>query len=697
MKNTKLTVGLIACLLSVGGLAGCSEVRSSSDGVLLTYKVGDETHKISADDILENAYDDSSKYQSIFDIIYSVLVKNYFKREATVKYYGSDKVIGSKEMGDPKDVATGTEGTIYGLANQKVEDDKDTAQSNADANNTKYKKELDAILESKGVDSLDELRDKYVAEIQKERFEKNFYTYYIEDLKQGAGTTLLAGQTEAQALESATASAKLLDESYTASDLWSGYFKDQLPYHVSHILVKLEDGSGTNYANGTISEANAKRLFNVVDALGNGEDTFSTIAKQYSEDTGSRVLSGDLGIMDTSTSFVNEFKLGVYAYENIYGSASVAGSKIDASREGLIGKYEDAVEGSFGKDLFDLNKIPEIPSTVFEELKNVAETDKDEKQKPVLEGETSLFPRNIIYNKYLNRHSFAFITGAADNTTAPEYAKKTTGYHAYTAEENPKLVGKGNILSVKIAQEWTPILCVRAGSDYQGIHFIVVNRSPFVETDANGLNQTTYYTTFYPDQDEYKAITGGKGPTYINFSSKDSDVSATKKRAEELASKLKSFDSDRLSKYIFLKYLVEEKVEIQQSGLREKLLKWIKTSVEKAREERTETWNKTWLEYIDSLKRQSSERSKLVPEACRLVYTQANSTVATLTLEKAIMEALDLDSSIPADVAEYHGTDIYKEIVELFGVDKYNEFKDKELSKSFKTEGGLCNNGKAHL
>ena len=61
------------------------------------------------------------------------------------------------------------------------------------------------------------------------------------------------------------------------------------------------------------------------------------------------------------------------------------------------------------------------------------------------------------------------------------------------------------------------------------------------------------------------------------------------------------------------------------------------------------------------------------------------------------MEALDLDSSVPADVDKYQESDIYKEIVELFGEDKYNEFKDKEISKSFKTEGGLCNNGKAHL
>ncbi len=681
MKNTKLTVGLIACLLSVGGLAGCSKVKSSSDGVLLIYKIDGVEHQIDADWILEKSYDDSSKYQSIFDVIYSALVKNYFTKEATVKYYNIENhVVGLKEMGDPDDVAKGTEGSIYGLANQKVEDDKDTAHANADANNTKYKKELDAILESKGVDSLEELKAKYVEEIQKDRFEKNFYKYYVEDLKKGAGSTLLVGDDDgSQAAASALASAKLLDANYTAEDLWPGYFKDQLPYHVSHILVKLEDGSGTNYANGTISEANAKRLFNVVDALGKGEDTFSTIAKQYSEDTGSRVLSGDLGIMDTSTSFVNEFKLGIYAYENIYGSASVAGSKIDASGDGIIGKYEDAVEGSFGVDT-----VPTISSTVFEELKNVAETDKDEKQKPVLEGETSLFPRNIIYNKYLNRHSFAFVTGAADNTTGEANAKKTTGYHAYTEEENAKLYGKGNILSVKIAGVWNPILCVRAGSDYQGIHFIVVNRSPFVATDSNGVDQSTYYTTFWPDQDEYKKVTGGKGPTYINFSSKDSDVSATKKRAEELASKLKSFDSDRLSKYIFLKYMVEEKVEIQQVGLRDKLFKWIKTSVEKAAEERAETWKKTWLEYIDTLMRQSSERSKLVPEACRIAYKFAN------TKGKKVNQLNSLEAGV---VEKIEGL----LFAEGYSGTKIAELTDELVEAWFKEAEGLCNNGKEYI
>ena len=142
MKNTKLTVGLIACLLSVGGLAGCDKVKASNDGVLLTYTVDGQEHKITADQILEKSYDDSSKYQAIYDVIYSVLVKNYFNREAEVDYYGQKRTIGKGQMGNPDDVAHGSEGSIYGKANQKVDEDIDTAHTNADENNTRYKKEL---------------------------------------------------------------------------------------------------------------------------------------------------------------------------------------------------------------------------------------------------------------------------------------------------------------------------------------------------------------------------------------------------------------------------------------------------------------------------------------------------------------------------------------------------------------------------
>ena len=659
MKNTKLSVGLIACLLSVGGLAGCSKVRSSSDGVLLTYKVDGKEYPITAKDILEKSYDDSSKYQAIYDIIYSVLVKNYFNHDYTVNYYGKTETLGKKQMGNVTDEAYGSEGSIYGKARQKVNDDLDTAQSNADANNTKYKKELETILTSKGVKTEEELFDKYVEEIQKETFEKNFYTYYVEDLKLGAGAT---------------------DGKDSLKGFWSGYFADQMPYHVSHILVKVDDGAGTNYANGTISEANATKLSKLLEALESGKDDFKEIAYNYSEDSGSRVLRGDLGIMDTSTSFVNEFKLGIYAYENIFGDAA---SKTDANADRITMKksirdnYKDAVAESFDTE------IPTISKDVFADLGKVADVETDKDNKPVLEGSANFYPRNVIYNKYLNRHSFAFVEGAAGDVHG---ATATTGYHKY---ESGALKDK-IILSAKVSGVWRPILVVRAGSDYQGIHFIVVNRSPY-DSELNGVSQTNYYTTFYPDQKSIypKDASGEPIKSYVNFSSSNTDVSATKKRAEELASKLKSFDSDRLSKYIFKKYLEDEGVTIQQTHLKEQLFKWIDASILKAEDERSENWTKTWNEYIDSLSRQGSERSKLIPQACGIVYSTANDKVTTL--ENSLIAALDV-----ADVAELEATEEYAELISLVGAARYAEFKDQPLEKSFKAEGGPCNDGKAH-
>lgn len=682
MKNTKLSIGLIACLLSIGGLAGCEKrAKSSKDGVLLTYTVDGKDYSITADEILEKSYDDSSKYQAIYDIIYSVLVKNYFNYSNKVEYYyGEQPAIGKGQMDDIRD-----------KAEKKRKDDEDTARQNAENNNTKYKKELETILDSKEVKTVEELEEKYVEELQKETFEKNFYTYYIEDIKQGAGTTRLVGQSE----EEAKAAAKEAG----LDTYWTGYFKDQAPYHVSHILVKLEDGSGTNYSTGTISEANAKKLYDVVKALGDGVDDFDTISR-YSEDTGSRDMHGDLGIMDTSTSFVNEFKLGIYAYENLYGSetsAVIDASKISIS-DTLKGNYEEAVLDSFHSTHLATGNIPTIDESVFATLNSVKEIEKDESHESVLEDAKEFYPRNIIYNKYLNRHMVAFITGAETVTDLEGAPNGKTGYVKYpaTSKLDYSVTGKC-FLSVKANGFWRPVLCVRAGSDYQGVHFIVVNRSPFEVDEVEGkrVSQSEYYTTFYPDQNLYPHTGSGdervNKKTFVNFSIQDSDTTSTKKRAEEFISKLKSFDSDRLGKYIFRKYMAEEKVKINQEGIAKSFEKWIETSVEKAEEERSETWRKTWNEYIDTLLKQGDERKKLIPEACRLVYSKANEAVK---LETALPWASLTEDQKDEVALLFEGADL---AAKKTAAETYWKLDSTKVSSEFKTKKGICNDGKDHL
>ena len=641
MKKTKLSIGLISCLLSVGTLAGCDTLKSSNDGVLLSYTVDGVEHKITADDILGDYYNDSTKYQSIYDTIYSVIARNYFATDReTVDYHGTQVKLGKPQMA-----------TIERDAKEKVSDDKDTAQSNADANNTKYKKEFESILESKGVENEEELYNKYVEELQKETFENNFYTYKIEDIKNGATDVELDGK-----------------------QFWNGYLNDQLPYHVSHILVKLADTSDTNYYNGTISEANAERLYNVINELGAGAKSFAKIAMTYNEDPGSKDKEGDLGIMDYDTSFINEFKLGIYAYEQFYLGTDVSNSRIAVSDE-VKANYLDAAKGAFG--LANATDIPTVKLSVFDELKAVAKDETDEKGKAVIESASLVFPRNIIYNKYLNRHAVFFIEGTGTNY---KQAFGTTGPTVLCAD----------------GDETKPIVAVRASSGgEQEIHLMVVNRSPFAGTGSekvvNGVSLTNYYTTFYPAQDFYPVDENGKKlDTYVNFLT--NEASDTKNRAEEFASKLKSYNSDKLGKYIFLKYMQEEHIEFKDAALKEALMKWIKTSVEKSAEEKNESWTKTWNEYIDKLVRQNSERKKLVPQACRIGFKKANENTTFM----AVINGLSItDAEKDALKAELRADLIA--LGEAADETEADAVLGKTVVDSFKNEGGLCNDGKAHL
>lgn len=166
---------------------------------------------------------------------------------------------------------------------------KEEAHNNADANGTSYKKEWNAILENKGVES------------EKELIEQLTYNELQSHLQ---------------------------DEYYdlNSDELLEDYLNEMLPYHVRHILVKVSASAGT-LARGTITQSEALKLASVVRRMANlNEDgtvkktteTFGEVAFQASEDTGSASLYGNLDVMTTSTSFVNEFKLGIYAYESLF-------------------------------------------------------------------------------------------------------------------------------------------------------------------------------------------------------------------------------------------------------------------------------------------------------------------------------------------------------------------------------------------
>ena len=595
MKKSKLSLGLIACLLSVGSLAGCdsNKVRSSNDGVLLSYTInGGKPVSIKADDILKEYYDDSTKYQAIFDAIYSVIKINYFNViDETVTLSDGSKVHLGKDQMD----------AIKADAEDKVANDKKKATDNADANGTKYKTEFEAILTEQGVKTEEELLAKYIKDLQKERFDDNLYDYYTSEVRGEAGTKSITR--------------KVNGVNYTFD--WNGYLQEQSPYHVSHLMVEIGDSSDTNYSNGTITEDNADSLYDVVSELASGEQKFSYLAYSKSDDSGSAEKSGDLGIMDYSagTDFIDEFKLGIYAYEQLY-------LNVNASYKGVESKIKIAADDKAEyrkqvKTLFNLaydTDIPTVPMWVFEDLFKYKDKKSDENNKPVIEGAELVLPRNVLYNKYLNRHAIFFISGLNEEGNFASVNFNGTHEYVLCADDDPT----------------KPIVCVRGSSGgKQEIHFMVVNRSPFIEDPKVSLDQ--YYTTYYYDQPLYpKGTDGKKLETYASFLG--AETKDSQPRAEEVASKLKSFDSDKLTKYAFLKFMKEEKLEFtkESKGIEEALMKWIITSVEQKENEQKESWTKRWDKYLDKLARQNSERKKLVPELCVDFFDYANDSSTTL-------------------------------------------------------------------
>ena len=654
MKKSKLSLCMISCLLAVGSLAGCDKVRSSSDGVLLTYYVGGEKHEIKADDILEEYYDDSSKYQAIYDQIYSVIVRNYFAKERTPgKLYPTapEVPLGKSQMDE-----------INRNAELKVEDDKATAKANAKANKTRYKKEFDAILEEKGVKTEKELLQKYIEELQKETFENNFYTYSLEEIKSGNNGEPISVSTGVKDVD---------------DFVWNGYINDKLPYHVSHVMVGFSGSSDTSYYNDTISATDAKNLANMVESLEDVSKSFAKVAGD-SADVSSGEKQGDLGIMDFDTGFVNEFKIGVYAYESIYKTASGISASDIINLSGT--NYKTLIETTFG--LTD-GELPTVNASVFKDLKTYAETEKASDGNKVIGGSSLVLPRNIIYNKYVNNHAIFFIEGTG---------AKYQAFH-----------GK-NVLHAQIGTDkdgnaiWEPVMAVRASSASNGeLHFIVVNRSPFDGDDTsvskanrvvNGVKLSEYYTTFSPREAGYPKYEDGKNKTtYVN--SLNNDESQNRDRATEFASKLKSYDSDKIGKYMFLKYMNEEEITFgENSSLAEALMKWINASVQQSNDTSEESWRKTVNEYIEKLTKQKAERTKLLPQLGVLMFQYANENRTA----KAMYDADDM----PA--ADYNKA---KELLVSEGVVADATAAETFLTNNkicdlYRVKGGLFNDGETH-
>lgn len=408
MKKTAFSLSLLLALT----LAGCSSegVKAKKDNgndVLFSYVADGKTVNVLANQIYGEMLQTSTGNEKLFNawlkgVVENVMTSDYESKDDIIKVQVEAEMV--EWLQDAKDQASAN----------GVDDDE----------------MIDQLLESEGVNSQDELKAKKLYERRLDELTTQFY----KDNR---------------------------------TSFVNGYVENYYPFHVKGVLVKVADSSHTLF-NRSISEAEAKKLALSATQLLNGRN-FSNVASDSNlSDHTSTTLdqAGDLGIMDASTSFNNEYKLGVYSYA-IYSAEGEARANIKA-KLGITDEAETELDAIY-KD-----GIPVIDPTLWTALEKSADITKDANGNDIVDSEkgdytSSNLPRNVIFNNYFNAHSIAYL-GASENT--PADLKVTIG------EKDVVLNKKGG----------TPIIVV---TDENGVQFISIEMNPFADLEKAQL----YYSS----------------------------------------------------------------------------------------------------------------------------------------------------------------------------------------------------------
>ena len=579
MKKSKLSITLVTGFIAAMALSACSDVTSSKKAILTftPYDNSKERVDLLTDDLYQAYGNTTAGISKLYDKILEVLIRYHFKEGNFGGNAGEEKV----EMKYKE---------IEVWANNQVQEQKDKAKENAKSNNTKYDTEWDSILESNSVENAEELKQKFIYEKEKEVI-KNWYAdndKFAADLK----NEFLGIDKDGNAVQSNV--------------------KAAMPYHISHILVKVEESGDANekFSKGTVTEQQATLLYNTVSTLASGTLSFSKVAEQYSED-GSASVGGDVGIMTNDATsgalgMVNEFQLGLYAYDNLYDGAK-AGA--DVIKEGLGLNSVVGTAGGVNVTAADAlpNEATVVPYEAFINMGTYAKITADKEGNKLAGGSASLYPRNILWNKYLNIHNVFVIK----NVTKAAYP--TLGA-AGASNEFKNLADENNVFDASLEldasdtehtgfrngiltdEHGRPIIGVR--SQY-GIHFMVIKKSMY---EFNTL--ATYYDTKLPTDTDYNP------DSYVGYL-ETAPLESFKKRADDVKSKITSFDSTydyRLYNYLLTKVNVDWSGD-EATKLKGKIESYINAQQENNSYKQEDGLKKVWRTYTELLAVQDDNRS----------------------------------------------------------------------------------------
>jgi len=595
MNKRKLSIGLVSGLIGALALAGCGEVKQNDKNVVSFTGANGENIAIVTDDVYNEYRKEPDGIEKFYNAILETLVRYEFseaEKAGTRVHNKSFKEIKSE-------------------AENNVKNAKNEADENHKTNNTSYDEEWEKILNQYGVEDEEGLLEYFIYQAEKSEVTDKFFN----DNKAGLTKQYIG----------------VLNDGKKASDSILGTY----PYHIRHVLASISGGS-TNYYNGTISQNESKSLSDIVSALldvkkPDSPYNFKKIAEKFSGDSGSAAKGGDVGIMTTTTSFVNEFKLGVYAYDAIYGKNSGKASS-EAILEGL-GLDEDVeITNAKGTSTMTVQeywkgrKLTTVPYGVFELLGEYFDLELDANGKQVNEGSSNYYPRNILWNQYLNHHDPFVITNEKIFKGDTEMEGKIAGDTIdgdYSGETSPfiqTVAGSSDKHSEYLADENGNII-IGVRSEH-GIHFMITQKSVLEYDIASGqdgkVSLEEYYTTAVEsDGDEYPHNSDGTPKaTYVNYiDSSDGSVQTT--RANEVKSAIKSFDKTydyRLYKQYLTNYGDKIKFNSVKEGEKEVSLKdqineYISRKIEKNYTNGLNDLNKSWKTYIEQIEVQDANRT----------------------------------------------------------------------------------------
>lgn len=579
MKSKKLSIAIVSAFIAAMGLTACSAVTAKDkDIVTLTDFEGNKI-SINADTIYNQYKDSDGGISSFYQAILEVMIRDYFEKT-------DDSEIKSKREEFKK------------LAESDVRGDKEKASENASTNGTSYETEWEAILSSKNVENEEELYNKYLYEYEKEEYEDRYFKNHKAELTE----EYIGFKDDGTAIN---------DDRHAS----------MYPYHIRHILVKTS-AVASDYVTSEITEAEARKLAAVYTDLVSGKYTFGNIASRLSDD-GSSETYGDAGIMTTSTSFVNEFKLGIYAYDTIYGNNGA----VRENNLGTSGEYR--TEGGTVADKLQDIGLKSVPHDVFKYLGEYADQTKSDNGLQVNEGVARYYPRNVMWNAFLNLHNVFVITdnSFADyvDSTDPDNAEVITQAAALGGAPAEAQSGKTGFRYVpglgttnKVLTDELGRVIIGVRSEY-GIHFMIMQRSPFEisgtvvgynnDTDTYAYNNVSineYYTTYTPSEADYpKTQDGDKKVTYVNYLNAEESVYS--KRAKEVEDQIKGFDP-MYDYRIFEELIASGNIQIHDEQVAQNIEDYISYKRQYNEWNDSKTLNESWNSYLDKISLQYEVR-----------------------------------------------------------------------------------------